>query len=206
MPFTVGLTGGIGCGKSSTARLFGKQGALIVDTDAIARELTVVGAPALNLILKRFGNKVFQPDGALDRARLRRLVFADSRARKKLESLLHPLVRTEALKRLRAGRAPYAILVVPLLLETGGLCEHVQRVLVVDCSEAQQVARAMSRSSLSEAEVRAIMAAQLSRAARLKQADDVLSNDSSLVHLQQQVEILHRKYLKLAQYDPVMDS
>ncbi len=206
MPFTVGLTGGIGSGKSSAARLFGKQGALIVDTDAIARELTADGAPALNLIRKQFGNKVFQPDGALDRARLRRLVFADSRARKKLESLLHPLVRTEALKRLRAGRAPYAILVVPLLLETGGLRGHVQRVLVVDCPEALQVARAMSRSNLSEAEVRAIMAAQLSREARLKLADDVLSNDSSMEHLQQQVETLHRKYFKLAQYGPAMGS
>ncbi|MGH8752437.1 MAG: dephospho-CoA kinase [Burkholderiales bacterium] len=206
MPFTVGLTGGISCGKSSAARMFAERGILVVDTDAIAHQLTAPGGPALAAIRRKFGTDIFASDGSLNRAQLRQRIFSDARAKKNLEALLHPLIRAEALQHLARCTTPYAVLVVPLLLETGELREHVQRVLVVDCPEAQQVARAMSRSRLSKAEVRVIMAAQLSRAARLKLADDVLSNDSSLEHLQQQVEILHRKYFKLAQHDPAMGS
>ena len=206
MPFTVGLTGGIGCGKSSAARMFAELGILVVDTDAIAHQLTAPGGPALAAIRQQFGPDIFASDGSLDRAQLRQRVFSDSRAKKNLEALLHPLIRDEALQQLARCATPYAVLVVPLLLETGEMRDRVQRVLVVDCDEPQQIARAMSRSRLSEAEVRAIMAAQLSRAARLKLADDVLSNDSSLEHLQQQAETLHRKYLKLAQHNPAMGS
>lgn len=206
MPFTVGLTGGIGCGKSNAARMFVECGVLVVDTDVIAHQLTAFGGPALAAIRRQFGPDIFASDGSLDRAQLRQRIFSDARAKKNLEALLHPLIRAEALQQLSRCTTPYAVLVVPLLLETGELREHVQQVLVVDCDESQQIVRAMSRSRLSKAEVRAIMAAQLSRAARLKLADDVLSNDSSLEHLQQQVETLHRKYLKLAQHDPAMGS
>lgn len=206
MPFTVGLTGGIGCGKSSAARMFAERGVLVVDTDAIAHQLTASGAPVLAAIRRQFGPDVFADDGSLDRAQLRQRVFSDSRAKKNLEALLHPLIRAEALQQLARCTTPYSVLVVPLLLEMGELRDRVQQVLVVDCDEPQQIARAMSRSRLSEPEVRAIMATQLSRAVRLKLADDVLSNDSSLEHLQQQVEALHRKYLKLAQHNPAMGS
>ena len=206
MPITVGLTGGIGCGKSSAARMFAERGVQVVDTDAIAHQLTAPGGPALAAIRRQFGPDIFASNGTLDRAQLRQRIFSDSRAKKNLEALLHPLIRAEALQQLARRTTPYAVLVVPLLLETGELRDRVQRVLVVDCDEPQQIIHAMSRSGLSEAEVRAIMAAQLSRAARLKLADDVLSNDSSLAHLQQQVEALHCKYLKLAQHDPAMGS
>jgi dephospho-CoA kinase len=157
-------------------------------------------------IRRQFGPDFFARDGSLDRAQLRKRIFSDTQAKKSLEALLHPLIRAEAIRQLSRCATPYAVLVVPLLLETGSLREHVQQVLVVDCEETQQIARAMARSRLSEAEVRAIMAAQLSRKARLKLADDLLSNDSSLAHLQQQVDTLHRKYLKLAQHDPTKAS
>ncbi|HMK13424.1 MAG TPA: dephospho-CoA kinase [Burkholderiales bacterium] len=206
MPFTVGLTGGIGSGKSSAARMFAELGILVVDTDAIAHQITAPGKPALAAIRRQFGPDIFASDGTLDRARLRKRIFSDPLAKKSLEALLHPLIRTEALQQLARCTTPYAVLVVPLLLETGELRGHVQQVLVVDCDETQQISRAMSRSRLNEAEVRAIMAGQLSRAARLKLADDVLSNESSQEHLQQQVESLHRKYLKLAQRDQTMGS
>ena len=206
MPFTVGLTGGIGCGKSSAARMFAERGVQVVDTDAISHHLTAPGGPALAAIQQRFGKDVFSSDGALDREQLRKRVFSDARDKRDLEALLHPLIRAEALQQLASCTTRYAVLIVPLLLETGELRKHVQRVLVVDCDEKQQIARAMSRSRLSEVEVRAIMATQLSRAARLKLADDVLSNDASLEHLQQQVEALHRKYLRLSQHDSTMGS
>ncbi|HUL41301.1 MAG TPA: dephospho-CoA kinase [Burkholderiales bacterium] len=206
MPFTVGLTGGIGCGKSSAARMFAERGVQVVDTDAISHRLTAPGGAALAAIRRHFGDNVFTSDGSLDRAQLRKHVFSKPRARKDLEGLLHPLIRAEALQLLARGTSPYSVLVVPLLLETGGLRGQVQRVLVVDCDEEQQIARALSRSGLGEGEVRAIMAAQLSRESRLELADDVLSNDSSLEHLQQQVEALHRKYLGLAQHDTTRSS
>ena len=206
MPFTVGLTGGIGCGKSSAARMFAECGIQVVDTDAIAHQLTALGGPALAAIRRQFGPDIFASDGSLDRTQLRKRVFSDAQAKKNLEALLHPMIRAEALRQLARCGSPYAVLVVPLLFETGELRDRVQQVLVVDCDERQQIIRAMSRSRLSEAEVRAIMSAQLSRAARLKLADDVLSNDSSFAHLQQQVEALHRKYLKLAQHNPAMGS
>ena len=206
MPFTVGLTGGIGSGKSSVARMFAERGILVVDTDAIAHQLTASGGPALAAIRRQFGPDIFTSDGSLDRAQLRKRIFSDAPAKKTLEALLHPLIRAEALQQLARCTTPYAVLVVPLLLETGELRGHVQQVLVVDCDETQQITRAVSRSRLNEAEVRAIMAAQLSHAARLKLADDVLSNDSSLEHLQQLVESLHCKSLKLAQHDQAMGS
>lgn len=198
MPFCVGLTGGIGSGKSSAARLFEELGAAVVDTDAIAHELTRPGAPAIAAIRNAFGAGCLAPDGGLERARMRRLVFGDTAAKAKLEAILHPLIRNESRARIAAAQQPYVIVVVPLLLETGAYRDLVQRVLVVDCSEEQQVVRGMRRSGLTAEEVRAIMAAQLPRAERLERADDVLDNDGGMEALQRHVRELHASYLALA--------
>lgn len=198
MTFTIGLTGGIGCGKSSAARLFAELGAGMIDTDQIARELTAPGQPALAAIRRHFGAACFLPDGTVDRACLRRRVFSDPAARAQLEAILHPLIRQEVEKRAGRSAAPYLLIVVPLLLETRQYRELVQRVLVIDCAEEAQVARTMQRSGLSAAEVRAIMACQLPREERLCQANDVLHNDGDQESLRQQVEKLHARYLDLA--------
>ncbi len=194
----IGLTGGIGCGKSTVTAAFSCLGAAVVDTDQIAHHLTAPGQPALAAMREQFGADCFSPDGSLDRVRLRRLVFSDPAAKQKLETLLHPLIRNEVCLRLGDVSAPYAIVAVPLLLETGAYDEVVQRVLVVDCSPEQQVARVMKRSGMEEEEVHAIMAHQISRAERLCRADDILDNHGSLSELQAQVEQLHRQYLSLA--------
>jgi len=198
MPYCVGLTGGIGSGKSSAARMFEELGAAVVDTDAIAHELTRAGGAAVQAIRDAFGPDYIAPDGGLDRAKMRRLVFGDAAARAKLEALLHPLIRERSRDGIAAARQPYVIVVAPLLLETGAYRDLIARVLVVDCSEERQVARATQRSQLSAEEVRAIMAAQLPRAERVKRADDVLANDGSLEDLRRQVARLHAKYRKLA--------
>lgn len=194
----VGLTGGIGCGKSAAAEMFARLGATVIDTDQIAHQLTATGQPALAEIRNRFGAGYFLPDGSLDRARLRNLVFSDTAAKKRLEALLHPLIKNEVRRRLADVQTRYVIVAVPLLLETGAYRELVQRILVVDCAEEQQVARTMARSGLSEKEVRAIMACQISRAERLRLADDIIDNRGERGELQQQVEQLHRQYLQLA--------
>lgn len=197
-PFCVGLTGGIGSGKSSAAEMFGQLGAAVVDTDDIAQELTRSGGAALGEIAAEFGPEYIQQDGALDRAKMRRLVFAEPAARERLERILHPRIRQEVEARIASARAPYIIVVVPLLLETGAYRALVKRVLVVDCDEALQIARATRRSGLTGEEVRAVMSAQLSRAARLAAADDVLSNDSDMDALRRGAQGLHAKYLTLA--------
>ena len=198
MPFCVGLTGGIGSGKSAASDRFGEFGAGVVDTDEISRELTAPAGAAIEEIRKQFGPEFVTADGGLDRARMRRLVFADAAARRKLEAILHPLIRARTRAAIAAATQPYAIVVVPLLLETGACAELVQRVLVVDCEEAEQVRRTMARSGLSAGEVREIMATQLPRAERLRRADDVLANDGDLPALQRRVAQLHAKYLDLA--------
>ena len=198
MPFCVGLTGGIGSGKSAASGRLGELGAGVVDTDEISRELTVPAGAAIEEIRKQFGPEFVTADGGLDRARMRRLVFADAAARKKLEAILHPLIRARTRAAIAAATQPYVIVVVPLLLETGACAELVQRVLVVDCEEAEQVRRTMGRSGLSAGEVREIMATQLPRAERLRRADDVLTNDGDLPALQRRVARLHAQYLDLA--------
>jgi dephospho-CoA kinase len=198
MPFCVGLTGGIGSGKSAASGRFGELGAGVVDTDEISRELTVPAGAAIEEIRKQFGPEFVTADGGLDRARMRRLVFADAAARRKLEAILHPLIRARTRAAIAAATQPYVIVVVPLLLETGACAELVQRVLVVDCEEAEQVRRTMARSGLSAGEVREIMATQLPRAERLRRADDVLANDGDLPALQRRVARLHAQYLDLA--------
>ncbi len=198
MPFCIGLTGGIGSGKSSAAEIFEELGAAVVDTDQIAHELTGRGGAAIAAIRNQFGADCMAPDGGLDRAKLRRLVFADPQAKLKLEAILHPLIRKESQARIAAAQHPYVLVVVPLLLETGAYHELIKRVLVIDCDEARQIARTVKRSGLGVDEVRAIMAAQLPRAQRLAAADDILHNDTGIDALRRQVEILHAKYLALA--------
>ena len=199
MTFCVGLTGGIGSGKSAAASFFAELGAAVVDTDAISHELTAAGGRALPALRTAFGAEYIRADGALDRARMRELVFADPAARKKLEAILHPLIRAESRARIAAVRAAYAVLVVPLLLETGSYRDIVQRIVVVDCDEATQIERTMARSRLSAGEVQAVMRMQLSRQQRLALADDILSNDSDIEALRAQVVALHAAYLRLAQ-------
>ncbi len=198
MTFTVGLTGGIGSGKSVVADLFARRGVAVIDTDEIAHELTRPGGEAIEAIRTAFGASSIGADGALDRDGMRKLVFGDAAARKSLEGILHPLIRKESARRSARTRSPYAILVVPLLVEGGVDRSRYSRVLVVDCTEEQQVERAMRRSGLSEKEVRAILAAQATREQRLARADDVIDNSGTPGALERQVSHLDEKYLTLA--------
>lgn len=197
-PFCVGLTGGIGSGKSLVARHFSDLGAHVIDTDAIARDLTRVGGVAMPLILAQFGAAMRRPDGGLDRERMRELVFADPEARRRLEAILHPRIHAEAQRQLESSRAAYVVLVVPLLVETGAYSGLVDRVLVVDCSQAQQAERAARRDGMDPQAVARIMASQTSRAQRLAAADDVLDNSGDPDAIASQVAALHRRYLVLA--------
>lgn len=198
MVYCVGVTGGIGSGKSSAAALFAERGAGIVDTDDIAHEMTRPGGRAMPAIITAFGPGIAAADGSLDRSAMRQRVFAEPAQRKVLEGILHPLIRTEARDRVNSSTAPYVMLVVPLLLETGGYPDLIRRVLVIDCEESQQISRTMQRSALTEEAVRAIMAAQLPRQQRLEGADDVLLNDGDLSRLRSQIDSLHDRYLALA--------
>lgn len=193
--FKVGLTGGIGSGKSTVADLFAGYGVPVIDTDVIARALTAPRGVALDAIRAAFGDQVMQADGALDRAALRRRVFSDADARHQLEAILHPSIRLAVEQQLAALSAPYVLIVIPLLVETGAYQEILDRVLLVDCPEEQQITRVMTRSGLTLDEVTAILAAQAGRAARLAIADDVISNATSPEALRTQVAALHRRYL-----------
>ena len=196
--FVVGLTGGIGAGKSAVSERFARLGVPVVDTDVIARELTVSGGEALPAIREAFGNSVFTRADELDRAALRRQVFADPAARARLEAILHPLIRRAAGQRLAALDAPYALLVVPLLLETGAYAGIVRRTLLVDCPESIRVERVMARSALTRAEVEAIVAAQVHDEARRAVADDKIDNTGGLDALDTAVAELHVRYLEWA--------
>lgn len=198
MAYCVGLTGGIGSGKTTAAEMFRELGAAVVDTDAISRELTGARGAAVRAIREQFGTEYVAADGSLERDRMRRLVFGNASAREALESILHPLIRGEARARVASALAPYVILVVPLLFETGAYAGLMQRVIAVDCSEETQVERATRRSGISAEEVRAIMASQLPRAARRARADDVLDNEAGPEALRAQVAALHARYLALA--------
>jgi len=198
MPYCVGLTGGIGTGKSVVSGLFEALGATVVDTDEISRALTAPGGAALGALRAQFGAEAIGPDGGLDRERMRRLVFRDAHSRQQLEAILHPLIRGRTQAAIAAARGPYVIVVVPLLFETGACMEFIQRVLVVDCAEEEQIRRVMARSGLAAGEARRIMATQLPRAERLRRADDVLHNSGNIEALRSQVEQLHARYLALA--------
>ena len=198
MPFAVGLTGGIGSGKTTVAELFAELGAGVVDTDEIARALTGPGQTAVGEIARRFGPQYVTADGALDRARMRKLAFEDAREKTDLESILHPLIRREAERRVANSTAPYVILVVPLLFESGAYQTLVRRVLVVDSDQETRIERVRRRNYLPREEILAIMASQIGQAERLRRADDVIHNDGNLAALEAQVTALHRKYLDLA--------
>ena len=196
--FVVGLTGGIGCGKSAAAHEFARLGAAVVDTDVIARELTAAGGAAAAHVKAMFGDAFMRPDGAMDREAMRKRVFSDPAAKRALESLLHPMIREESQRRIASAPGPYVVHVVPLLIESPDYRRRVDRVLVVDCPEAVQVERVRGRSGLAEAEVRSIIAQQAARAARLAAADDVIDNGGSLEALRRQVAALDERYKKMA--------
>jgi dephospho-CoA kinase len=198
MAFVVGLTGGIGCGKSAAADEFARLGAVVVDTDAIAHELTRSGGAAIAEVRRLFGERYIDAQGAMDRAGIRALVFSDAAAKSRLERLLHPMIRAESERRIAAANAPYVMHVVPLLLESPDYRQRVARVLVVDCAPQEQVARVRRRSGLGDEEIRRIIDAQTPRDVRLAAADDVIDNSGSIDALHKQVEALHSRYLSLA--------
>ena len=199
MRFSVGLTGGIGCGKTTVADMFGALGASLVDTDLIAHALTAPHGAAMDAIVAAFGPQFAGPDGALDRARMRALVFADPAAKAALEAILHPRIRDAALAAAAGATGPYIMFVVPLLIESGTWRARVDRVLAIDCPESVQLARVMARNGLSEEQVRAIMATQVSRAERLAAADDVISNEGAIAALEPQIARLHANYLAISE-------
>jgi dephospho-CoA kinase len=194
---TIGLTGGVGCGKSTVADLFKRHGAAVIDADVIARDLVARDSPVLRDIVTAFGDEVLSPSGDLDRRKLRRIVFARPDARARLQNILHPLVRTEIIARVKDLSAPYCLTVIPLLVESG-MRDLVDRVLVIDCEETQQIARVSVRDQCTADEVQAIIATQASRESRLKAADDVILNIGNIDDLTHEVARLHRRYLALA--------
>ena len=198
MPLVIALTGGIGSGKSTVAAMLGELGAAIIDTDEIAHRLTAPGQPGARAIGAQFGADYLRADGALDRDRMRQLVFSDPAAKKKLEAILHPMIRAEVNAAVRAAHAAYVVIVVPLLIETGAYRELAQRILVVDCSEQQQMARVIQRNGFTPEAAQAIMASQVSRAERLGHAHDVVRNETGLTALRAEVAALHGRYLELA--------
>jgi len=199
MPLVIGLTGGIGSGKSAAAEEFARLGATVVDTDAIAHELTCAGGAATPEVRRLFGDAYIDASGAMDRRKMRELVFSDPGAKQRLEALLHPLIREESQRRIAAAAGPYVVHVVPLLVESPDYRRRVDRVLVIDCPEDVQLARVRSRSGLAEEEVRRVIAAQATRAMRRAAADDLIDNGGSLDALRTQVGALHRRYLQLAE-------
>jgi dephospho-CoA kinase len=196
--WVVGLTGGIGSGKSTAARFFEARGVTVVDTDDLSRALTAAGGAAMPALREAFGAAFVTPAGALDRDAMRRLVFEDPLARGRLEEILHPRIRSAADAALAAASGPYAMLAVPLLFESRNYRRRVARVLVVDCPERLQVERVRRRSGLEEGDVRAVMAAQWPRWRRLQAADDVVWNGGDEAGLEAQCERLHARYVALS--------
>lgn len=197
--YCVGLTGGIGSGKSAAAACFANLGVPVIDTDVISRELTVPGGRALPEIQAVFGAGMVNATEGMDRQAMRTRILADEKARRCLENILHPLIRAEALRRLALSEAPYTLLVVPLLAENWASYQAwVDTVLLVDCPVALQIERTAARPQMDEEQARAIIAAQISREARLQIADAVLNNQTDLATLCAQVDQLHTRYLEMA--------
>jgi len=197
-PLVIGLTGGIGSGKSEVARAFAARGIEIADADQAAHAVTDRGKPGFDSVVAAFGPEAVGSNGELDRSWLRRRVFADAKDRARLESLLHPLIQARLESAIATWRGPYGLLSVPLLLERGGLLSRVARVLVVDCPEDEQVRRVVKRGGLTTADVRAVMATQLTRAERLARADDIINNSGSLPDIAPQVARLDAFYREFA--------
>lgn len=192
----IGLTGGIGSGKSTVAKYFAEFGITVIDADQIVHELCAADTPGTKKIIAHFGNKVLTKDGSLNRNYLRKLIFQDVSEKKWLEHLLHPLVYQEMHRQIQKAPSPYCILVIPLLFETKAE-KFVDRILVVDSPEKLQIKRIQKRDKISAAEIKKICASQISRAERLARADDIIHNDQSIENLQKQVIKLHKKYLAL---------
>jgi dephospho-CoA kinase len=197
--YRVALTGGIASGKTTVANLFAAHGVPLVDTDLIAREVVEPGQPALAAVVEAFGADVLDPQGRLDRRRLRETIFADAAARDRLEAILHPAIRAEMERQSAAvaNKGPYQLLVIPLLTENGRR-DHVDRVLVVDAPESLQIERLMARDLVSREQAQASLRAQASRSARLAMADDVVTNSGQPEHLREQVAALHANYVNFA--------
>ncbi|WP_395143534.1 dephospho-CoA kinase [Moraxella atlantae] len=198
--FVLGLTGGIGSGKSKVSEWFTKQGVVVVDADVLARQVVAAGSKTLRQIVTKFGDWVLTAEGELDRRAMREYIFARPQALMDLEQITHPAIRHAAKQQVAAATSPYVVLVAPLLLEASeaGLANLCQRVLVIDSREDLQVARASTRDGQTVASIECIMANQLSREARLAQADDVVTNNASLAELYAQLEPLHQRYLAMA--------
>ena len=203
MKFRVGLTGGIGGGKSTVASLFKEYGVLVIDSDVISHQMTQSGGIAIAAIRSTFGDDYIDASVALNRALMRQLIFSDRAAKLQLEAILHPLIRAQIMVQVDNANtnstltSPYLLLVIPLFFETLSYHELVQRTLVVDCAETTQIARTMQRGGLDEQTVRTIMASQITRAERLRLADEIIQNDGSLDTLRQQVGQLHQHYLAI---------
>ena len=198
MPYAIGLTGGIGSGKSTVAKLFEELGAGVVDTDKIAHDLTSIGGAALPALSTEFGSEYVATDGSLNRAVMRKRVFSDPDAKRRLEAILHPLIREAVDQQVESSSTPYVILAVPLLVETGAYTDRLSRVLVVDCDSEVQVARIMVRSGLSDADARAIMGNQVSREERCHAANDLILNSEMLLALRPAVLVLDQRYRALS--------
>ena len=195
--FVVGLTGGIASGKTAVSNAFAALDVPIIDTDMIARELVTPGQPALGEIAAQFGQAYLTEQGELNRSHLRELIFADNAARQRLEAILHPRIQQTVQQHLTQLQTPYCIVVIPLLVETGGR-GYINRVLVVDVAESLQIERVMARDKIDAEQARQILAVQASREQRLAKADDVIDNSGSLTALQTAVLALHQRYLQLA--------
>lgn len=194
--FVVGLTGGIGAGKSEACRIFSQLEVPVVDVDVISHQLTAVGQPVLAEIFESLGHQFRQSDGSLNRAMLRDTIFQDAQAKAKLEGILHPAIFNQATVAIQQNKhSPYQVLAVPLLFESERYRALVNLSLVIDCLEAKQIARVMQRSQMSESQVQAIIAQQISRKERLAQADEVIMNDGNLEHLTQKISDFHKKTL-----------
>ena len=196
-PFRIALTGGIASGKTTVANLFATLGVPLIDTDVIAREIVEPGRPALATIVRAFGPGVLDPQGCLDRRRMRERIFADPAAKQRLEAILHPAIRAEMERQSRVAGGPYQVLVIPLLAE-GGRRDHVDRVLLVDVPEELQIQRLMMRDGVTHEQAQASLHAQGTRTERLAMADDVVRNTGRVDHLHDEVAKLHSKYLELA--------
>ncbi|MES2353540.1 MAG: dephospho-CoA kinase [Pseudomonadota bacterium] len=194
----IGLTGGIGSGKSTAANLFGELGAAVIDTDVIAHELTQPHGAAMAEISTAFGKVYVDSRGGLDRAAMRELVFSDAHAKHRLEAIIHPLIWTVARERVAQAGGLYIILVVPLLIESGSYHDRVERILVIDCDEQTQLVRTMARGGITEDIAHAIMRSQVTRSERLAAADDVIDNGGDISLLVPQIQKFHRYYQELA--------
>jgi dephospho-CoA kinase len=197
-PLVIGLTGGIGSGKSEVARAFAARGVDVADADHAAHAVSARGMPGFAAVVAEFGPEALGANGELDRSWLRHRVFANAPARARLESILHPMIHAFLDHAMSEWHSPYGVLVVPLLLERGGLLSRVARILVVDCPEEEQVRRVVNRSNLAPADVRAVMATQMTRAARLARADDVLDNSGTISEIAHQVARFDVLYRELA--------